>query len=48
MHFDGQTFSGVFEQFSFISKFLGLNAKNDVLKKKGFDSIFFFFYKIDV
>ena len=33
MHFDGQTFSGVFEQFSFTLKFLGLKMqkkKNDL------------------
>ena len=30
MHFNVQTFSGVFEQFSFTSKFLGFkNAKID-------------------
>ena len=47
MHFNGQTFSGVFEQFSFTSKFLGLNAKIDFFKKKyGFESSFF--YKVDV
>ena len=35
MHFNGQTFSGVFEQFSFTSKFLGLKMqKSTFLKKK--------------
>ena len=27
-HFNGQTFSGAFEQFSFTAKFLGLKCKN--------------------
>ena len=31
MHFNGQTFSGVFEQFSFTSKFFGI--KNEKTKK---------------
>ena len=33
MHFNGQTFSGDFEQFSFTSKFLGLKCKNRLFKK---------------
>ena len=47
VHFNGQTFRGVFEQFSFTSKFLGLkNAKIDFFKEKHcFASSF---YKIDV
>ena len=46
MHFNEQTLSGVFEQFSFISKSLGLkNAKKTCFKKNGFESSF---YKIDV
>ena len=45
MHFDGQTFSGVFEQFSFTSKFLGLKMQNRFFKKNGFESNF---YKTDV
>ena len=41
--FKGQTLSGVFEQFSFTSKLLGLKCKNDFLKdKNGFESRFFF------
>ena len=46
MHFNGQTLSVVFEQFSFTSKFLGLKMqkkKKDL--KNGFESSF---YKIDV
>ena len=35
LHFIGQTFSGVFEQFSFTSKFWGLKMqKNNFLKEK--------------
>ena len=35
MHFNGQTFSGVFEQFSFTSKVLGLKMqKIDFLKEQ--------------
>ena len=35
MHFNGQTFSSVFEQFSFTSKFFGVkNAKIDFLLRK--------------
>ena len=41
-----QTFSGVFEQFSFTSKFLGLKNHNSTFfKKNGFESSF---YKIDI
>ena len=46
VHFNGQTFSSVFEQFSFTSKFFGLKMqKSTFLKKNGFESSF---YKIDV
>ena len=46
MHFNGQTFSSVFEQFSFTSKFFGLKMqKSTSLKKKCFGEKF---YKIDV
>ena len=35
MHFNGQTFSSVFEQFSFTSKFFWVkNAKIDFFKEK--------------
>ena len=35
MHFNEQTFSSVFEQFSFTSKFFGVkNAEIDFLKEK--------------
>ena len=34
MHFIGQTFSGVFEQFSLTSKFLGLKCKNRLFLRK--------------
>ena len=35
VHFNGQTLSSVFEQFSFTSKFFGLNMqKSTFLKKK--------------
>ena len=41
MHFNGQTFSSVFEQFSFTSKCFGVKkAKNDFYRKKGFESKF--------
>ena len=46
MHFNGQTFSSVFEQFSFTSKFFGLKMqKSTFFKRNGFESSF---YKIDV
>ena len=47
VHFNGQMFSSVFEQFSFTSKFFGLICKNRpfFLKKNDFESNF---YKIDV
>ena len=46
MHFNGQTFSSVFEQFSFTSKFFGLKMQNTLfVRKNGFESSF---YKIDV
>ena len=46
VRFNGQTFSSVFEQFSFTSKFLGLKMqKSTFFKKNGFESSF---YKIDV
>ena len=51
MHFNGQTFSVVFDKFSFTSKFLGLKMqkKNDFFFKikNGYESRFFL-YKIDV
>ena len=34
MQFNGQTFSGVFEQFSFTSKFLGLKMEKRCFKEK--------------
>ena len=34
MHFNGQTFSGVFEQFPFTSKFLGLKMKKNTFFKE--------------
>ena len=34
MHFNGQTFSGDFEQLSFTSKVLGLKCKNRLFKEK--------------
>ena len=46
VYFNGQTFSSVFEQFSFTSKFFGLKMqKSYFLGKNGFESSF---YKIDV
>ena len=46
VHFNGQTFSSVFEQFSFTSKFFGLKMKKSYfLGKNGFESRF---YKINV
>ena len=46
VHFNGQTFSSVFEQFSFTSKFFELKMqKSFFLGKNGFESSF---YKIDV
>ena len=49
MHFKGKTFSGVFEQFSLNSKFLGLKMQESTFfkRKNGFESSFFF-KKIDV
>ena len=45
MHFNEETFSGVFEQFAFTSKFLGLKLqKSTLLRKNGFASSS---YKID-
>ena len=34
MHFNGQTYSGVFEQFSFTSKFLGLKMQKKAFFKE--------------
>ena len=46
VYFNGQTFSSVFEQFSFTSKIFGLKMqKSYFLGKNGFESSF---YKIDV
>ena len=46
VYFNGQTFSSVFEQFPFTSKFLGLKVqKSYFLGKDGFESSL---YKIDV
>ena len=46
---NGQTFSSVFEQFSFTSKFFGLKMqKSYFLGKMVLRVVFFFFYKIDV
>ena len=48
VHFNGQTFSSVFEQFSFTSNFFGLKMqKSNFCKKKWFWE-WVFFYKIDV
>ena len=44
MHFNGQTLSSVFEQFSFTSKFLGLKMQKKKKKKKKR----FCFFLIDV
>ena len=33
MHFNGQTFSGVFKQFSFTSKLFGLNLQKSIFVK---------------
>ena len=42
VHFNGQKFSSVFEQFSFTSKFFGLKCKNRFfLRKNGFESSFY-------
>ena len=42
MHFNGQTFSSVFKQFSFTSKFFGLKMqKSTFFRKKGFESSFY-------
>ena len=41
VHFNGQTFSGVFEQFSFTAKFFGLKMqKKTFLKKMVYESIY--------
>ena len=40
VHFNGQTFSGVFEQLSFASKFLGFFKVKIVLKQVFFKSSF--------
>ena len=41
MHFNGQTFNGVFEQCSFTSKFSGFKMqKKDFLNNNGFESRF--------
>ena len=46
VYFNGQTFSSIFEQFPFTSKFFGLKCKNRLfLRKNGFESGF---YKIDI
>ena len=46
MHFNGQTFNSVFEQFSFTSKFFWLKMqKSAFFKKNGCESKL---YKIDV
>ena len=44
VYFNGQTFSSVFEQFSFTSKFFGLKMQTSYFlgKSVGFESIFFF------
>ena len=48
MHINGQTFGGVFEQFSFTSKFLGLKIQKLIFLKKKMVLKVVFFYKIDV
>ena len=46
VHFNGQTFSSVFEQFSFTSKLFGLKVQQSYfLGENGFESSF---YEIDV
>ena len=43
VYFNGQTFSSVFDQFSFTSKFFWLKMqKSTFLRKKRFESSFFF------
>ena len=45
VYFKRQTFSSVFEQFSFTSKFFGLKMqKSYFVAKNGFESSFFFIY----
>ena len=47
MNFNGQTFSSVFEQFSFTSKFFGLKMQKSIfLKKKMVLGVVFFFIKL--
>ena len=46
MHFNGQTLNGVFEDFSFTSKFLRLKMHKSIFNEKnGFESSF---YNMDV
>ena len=43
VHFDGQTFSGVYEQFFFYFKVFGIkNVKIDFFKEKMILKVFFF------
>ena len=48
MHFNGQTFSSVFQHFSINSKLFGLKMQKSTffLRKNGFESSFFFFIKL--
>ena len=48
VHFNGQTFSGIFDQFSSTSKFFGLKMQKSTFfyRKNGFESSYV--YKIDV
>ena len=42
MHLNGQTFSSVFELFSFISRFLGLKMQKSIFKEKMVLRVVFF------
>ena len=45
MYLNGQTFSSVFEQFSFLSKIFGVKMqKSTFLRENGFGSSLFFFF----
>ena len=46
MHFNGQTFSSVFEQFSFTSKFFGLKVQKKVFCKEKMVLTVVFFLKL--
>ena len=46
VHFNGQTFSSVFEQFSFTSKFFGLKVQKKVFCKEKMVLTVVFFIKL--